>query len=311
MGEKLVVRPTKYTGTLVGMSSAAAPDRRAVRGQATRDRIIDAAREVLIERRARATRARARSPSERACGCRSSTTTSAASRACSSRCSSARTSSCSSASARCSPRPARWRRSGGSRATCSTRTSAPATCGCCGSCGRPGSPTAELAAGWRAATAGWRDLLAGVFAAWAEQLDIELPLSPRALASFTANLFQGIEVEMLAGRDRGRGAAPRSARRRRRADRAGGGARLSDALGAEFAQALAAKDTARLLELHAPRGRLPRAHAEPELGGEEPRRGDLDPARRVVRGQGRDRRTRGGWRATPSQIVSGSATGSA
>jgi AcrR family transcriptional regulator len=57
----------------------------------------------------------------------------------------------------------------------------------------------ELAAGWRAATAGWRDLLTDVFAAWAEQLDVELPLSPRALASFTANLFQGIEVEMLAG----------------------------------------------------------------------------------------------------------------
>ena len=31
------------------MSSAAAPDRRALRGQATRDRIIDAAKEVLIE----------------------------------------------------------------------------------------------------------------------------------------------------------------------------------------------------------------------------------------------------------------------
>ena len=58
----------------------------------------------------------------------------------------------------------------------------------------------ELAAGWRAATAGWRDLLTEVFAAWAEALgDVDLPLSPRALASFTANLFQGIEVEMLAG----------------------------------------------------------------------------------------------------------------
>jgi AcrR family transcriptional regulator len=57
----------------------------------------------------------------------------------------------------------------------------------------------ELAAGWREATAGWRDLLADVFAAWAEDIDVELPLSPRALASFTANLFQGIEVEMLAG----------------------------------------------------------------------------------------------------------------
>jgi AcrR family transcriptional regulator len=57
----------------------------------------------------------------------------------------------------------------------------------------------DLAAGWRAATAGWRDLLTDVFAAWAEELHIDLPLSPRALATFTANIFQGIEIEMLAG----------------------------------------------------------------------------------------------------------------
>jgi AcrR family transcriptional regulator len=58
----------------------------------------------------------------------------------------------------------------------------------------------ELAEGWRAATAGWRDLLTEVFAAWADGLEgIDLPLSPRALATFTANIFQGIEVEMLAG----------------------------------------------------------------------------------------------------------------
>jgi hypothetical protein len=57
----------------------------------------------------------------------------------------------------------------------------------------------ELAAGWRAATAGWRDLLTEVFTAWAAGIDTELPLSPRALATFSANLFQGIEVEMLAG----------------------------------------------------------------------------------------------------------------
>jgi AcrR family transcriptional regulator len=57
----------------------------------------------------------------------------------------------------------------------------------------------ELAAGWRSATAGWRDLLASVFAAWADELELELPLSPRALATLVANLFQGIEIEMLAG----------------------------------------------------------------------------------------------------------------
>jgi len=57
----------------------------------------------------------------------------------------------------------------------------------------------ELAAGWRAAMAGWRELLASVFAAWSAELEIELPLSPRALASLVANLFQGIEIELLAG----------------------------------------------------------------------------------------------------------------
>jgi AcrR family transcriptional regulator len=57
----------------------------------------------------------------------------------------------------------------------------------------------ELAAGWRSATAGWRDLLADVYARWSDELDIELPLSPRAVATFVANIFQGIEVEMLAG----------------------------------------------------------------------------------------------------------------
>jgi AcrR family transcriptional regulator len=57
----------------------------------------------------------------------------------------------------------------------------------------------ELAAGWRAATAGWRDLLCDVYATWAEERDVELPLRPRALAAMTANIFQGIEIEMLAG----------------------------------------------------------------------------------------------------------------
>jgi AcrR family transcriptional regulator len=59
----------------------------------------------------------------------------------------------------------------------------------------------ELAAGWRAATAGWRDLITSVFEAWSEELEIELPLRPRALASLVANLFQGIEIELLAGVD--------------------------------------------------------------------------------------------------------------
>jgi AcrR family transcriptional regulator len=57
----------------------------------------------------------------------------------------------------------------------------------------------DLAAGWRAALKGWRALLASVFERWAQELEIELPLRPKALASLVGNLFQGIEVELLAG----------------------------------------------------------------------------------------------------------------
>jgi AcrR family transcriptional regulator len=56
-----------------------------------------------------------------------------------------------------------------------------------------------LAAEWRAAMAGWRDLLESVFARWAAEFDLELPLSPRGLATLVANLFEGVEVELLAG----------------------------------------------------------------------------------------------------------------
>ena len=59
----------------------------------------------------------------------------------------------------------------------------------------------ELASGWRAAMGGWRDLLTSVFEAWSEEQGVELPLRPRALASLVANLFQGIEIELLAGVD--------------------------------------------------------------------------------------------------------------
>jgi AcrR family transcriptional regulator len=57
----------------------------------------------------------------------------------------------------------------------------------------------DLAARWRSAMAGWRDLLTSVFEAWAAELSLELPLSPRVLASLIANVFQGIEIELLAG----------------------------------------------------------------------------------------------------------------
>jgi len=57
----------------------------------------------------------------------------------------------------------------------------------------------ELAARWREAMAGWRDLLASVFADWADENELELPMPPRLLASLVANVFQGIEIERLAG----------------------------------------------------------------------------------------------------------------
>lgn len=57
----------------------------------------------------------------------------------------------------------------------------------------------ELAERWRTAMAGWRELLESVFSAWATDLQLELPVAPRVLASLVANVFQGIEIELLAG----------------------------------------------------------------------------------------------------------------
>jgi AcrR family transcriptional regulator len=57
----------------------------------------------------------------------------------------------------------------------------------------------ELARRWREAMTGWRDLLTIVVASWAAEAGVELPMSPRALATLVANAFQGAEVELLAG----------------------------------------------------------------------------------------------------------------
>ena len=56
-----------------------------------------------------------------------------------------------------------------------------------------------LAARWRAAMAGWRELLESVAAEWTECTGADSPLSPRGLATLVTNVFQGIEVELLAG----------------------------------------------------------------------------------------------------------------
>jgi AcrR family transcriptional regulator len=58
-----------------------------------------------------------------------------------------------------------------------------------------------LAAGWREALSGWRNLLESVFAEWLEREGIDSPLSPRALATLVSNVFEGVEVELLAGVD--------------------------------------------------------------------------------------------------------------
>jgi len=57
----------------------------------------------------------------------------------------------------------------------------------------------ELAAGWRAAMAGWRSLLESVFTSWSQESGLELPISARAVATLIGNLFEGIEIELLAG----------------------------------------------------------------------------------------------------------------
>ena len=57
----------------------------------------------------------------------------------------------------------------------------------------------ELAAPWRDATAGWRRLMAELFEQWSRKVGLELPISATAVATLVANLFQGLEVEILAG----------------------------------------------------------------------------------------------------------------
>jgi AcrR family transcriptional regulator len=57
----------------------------------------------------------------------------------------------------------------------------------------------ELARRWREAMAGWRTLLEETIATGTAALGIEPPMSARALAALVVNVFEGAEVEMLAG----------------------------------------------------------------------------------------------------------------
>jgi AcrR family transcriptional regulator len=56
-----------------------------------------------------------------------------------------------------------------------------------------------LAEHWREAIGGWRKLLASVFEEWAATLAEPLPVEPRVIAQLVANVFQGVEIEVLAG----------------------------------------------------------------------------------------------------------------
>jgi len=57
----------------------------------------------------------------------------------------------------------------------------------------------ELAARWRGAIAGWRELLASAVSEWSAEQGLALPIPAHALATLVANAFQGAETEILAG----------------------------------------------------------------------------------------------------------------
>ena len=57
----------------------------------------------------------------------------------------------------------------------------------------------ELAERWRDAMRGWRQLLTAVFEQWAATLAGPLPVEPKLIAQLVANVFQGVEIELLAG----------------------------------------------------------------------------------------------------------------
>jgi hypothetical protein len=59
----------------------------------------------------------------------------------------------------------------------------------------------DLAARWRQAIAGWRELIMGMAEEWSAGLETPLPVSPRVLTTLVANAFQGAEAEILAGVD--------------------------------------------------------------------------------------------------------------
>lgn len=57
----------------------------------------------------------------------------------------------------------------------------------------------ELAERWRATQRGWRELLEARLERLQTERGVELPMRPRALAALIGSLFEGAEVEILAG----------------------------------------------------------------------------------------------------------------
>jgi AcrR family transcriptional regulator len=57
----------------------------------------------------------------------------------------------------------------------------------------------ELAERWRATQRRWRQLIEARLERWQDEAQVELPMSPRALTTLIANLFEGAETEILAG----------------------------------------------------------------------------------------------------------------
>lgn len=57
----------------------------------------------------------------------------------------------------------------------------------------------ELAERWRATQRGWRELIEARLERLQAERGAELPMPPRALATLIGNLFEGAEVEILAG----------------------------------------------------------------------------------------------------------------
>jgi len=61
----------------------------------------------------------------------------------------------------------------------------------------------ELQAGWREAVMKWIELLESVFAAWIDDVGLELPITARVMTNLVGSVFYGVEVYRLGGIETG------------------------------------------------------------------------------------------------------------